>query len=62
MRVEAGDRLVLLRAVEIAPESLLKLQPGDVGQVVGATETRCAARFHGKTVVVPLDWVQPLPA
>ena len=61
--VRAGQEVVVLRPVKIAPDSVFYLPPGDVGVVDRTSETEggareCVVSVHGMTVVVPLDAVQ----
>ncbi len=38
----------------------MRLQPGDTGTVVALGDGRCAARFHGLVVGLPIECVERL--
>ena len=55
-----GQEVVVVRPVELAPDRLFTVQPGDVGTVVAVTEDACIASFRGLPVALPFEAVRPV--
>lgn len=54
MPLEPGARVELLRRTRMAPDSLVRLNEGDIGTIVRVGPTSCAVEFGGVLVVVPI--------
>lgn len=59
-RPGVGDQVVVTVARPIAPGSILSVEPGDTGTVISVSGDECAARFHGLSVLLPVECVQKI--
>jgi len=62
VHVVPGDRVELIRTAAMKTTSIIRLQVGDVGEVVRVNGQACLIRVHGVEVPVPLAHVRPIAA